>query len=157
MDNNLNQYTFNRLNTEHYQSFSMFLNVLMRNDDYKTFHPHNFDNQTINEIIKLSINSADEYWLLTQNSDILAYGLLRGWAEGFIIPSLGIAVSPNHRGLGLGERMMLFLHSRAKDRGSKKIRLTVHKNNNSAIKLYTKLGYMLDNYSDSSLVGFINI
>lgn len=157
MDNDISKYIFIRLSAEHRQDFLSFLDLLIVNNDHQTFHPHNFDNQTIDYIIRLSTIGSDEYWLLIDNNNVLVYGLLRGWSEGFTIPSIGIAVSPKYRGLGLAEQMMLFLHSRAKDRGSNQIRLTVHKNNYPAIKLYTKLGYIFDDHSDSSLVGFINI
>jgi hypothetical protein len=30
----------------------------------------------------------------------VGYGLLRCWAEGFAVPSLGIAAHPDHRGRG---------------------------------------------------------
>jgi len=157
MDNDINKYVLSKLDSQHQISLINFLGLLQQHNDHKTFHPHEFDNQSIEKIIKLSRSGPDEYWILEHNNEILAYGLLRGWSEGFTIPSIGLAVSPNYRGLGLGEQMMLFLHARAKDKGCDKIRLTVYKDNISAIKLYHKLGYVLEDYSDLSLIGFINL
>lgn len=156
MDNDIN-YLFSKLDTSKSKLFINFLNHLHNDEHNSMFHPHAFDTKTIESIIKFSIDGPDEYWLLGDQNEIVAYGLLRGWSEGFIIPSIGIAVSPNHRCHGFGKKMMLFLHSRARYRGSTKVRLTVYKQNIAAIQLYTKLGYILEPYSDQSLVGFINL
>ena len=128
---------------------------LIDNQEYGIFHPHEFDINTIQKII--SNNSLDEYWIMCDNEQIVSYGILRGWDEGFTIPSIGIAVSPNYRKFGFGKKMMLFLHSRAKERGASKIRLTVYKDNIKAIRLYNQLGYMLESQSDSTFVGYLEI
>src|SRR6187551_2771100 len=40
----------------------------------------------------------------------VAYGMLRGWDEGYRIPALGIAVRDGYRDRGLGRQMMHALH-----------------------------------------------
>jgi ribosomal protein S18 acetylase RimI-like enzyme len=69
--------------------------------------------------------------------------MLRGWDEGYEVPSLGIALHPHAQGQGLAHLFMDFLHVAARRRGAKKIRLRVYRDNKSAITLYRSLGYEL--------------
>lgn len=71
----------------------------------------------------------------------VGYGMLRGWDAGYDVPSLGVAVSSNFRGFGLGRLMMEHLHVSARIRGSAKVRLRVYDDNKVAIRLYESLGY----------------
>lgn len=56
---------------------------------------------------------------------------------------LGIAVSENYKGKGLGLMMMNQLISFAKNNKVKQIKLSVDNDNESAISLYKKLGFVL--------------
>ena len=56
---------------------------------------------------------------------------------------LGIAVSENYTGKGLGLIMMNQLISFAKNNKVKQIKLSVDNNNEAAISLYKKLGFVL--------------
>lgn len=105
--------------------------------DGRLFHPHAFCREAVEPLVE----SRDEYWLLLKGGTVVGYGMLRGWEEGYAIPSLGIAVADGHRGQGHGERIMNFLHDRAGKRGAKRVRLTVEAENHAARALYRKLGY----------------
>jgi len=88
----------------------------------------------------------------------LAYGILRGWDQGYEIPSLGIAVHPEARGGKLGELMMHFLHSAARRKGARQVRLKVYGKNVSARNLYIKLGYKFDTVEEGGqLVGRLKL
>jgi ribosomal protein S18 acetylase RimI-like enzyme len=80
--------------------------------------------------------------------------MLRGWDEGFEIPSLGIAILPDARGTGLGTALMHYLHAEATRRGVPKVRLTVHEDNARAVALYRSLGYEFDAPREGVLTGF---
>ena len=85
---------------------------------------------------------------------LVAYGILRGWDEGFEIPSLGILVSRPHRGRGIGRRVMNALHSLARLRGAESVRLRVAPGNSAARALYEAMGYVFDGTMDrGELVG----
>lgn len=105
--------------------------------DRRFFHPHPFSREAIEPLVE----SRDEYWLFVKGEAVVGYGMLRGWEEGYAIPSLGIAVADTHRGHGHGERIMHFLHGRAGERGATRVRLTVEAENHAARALYRKLGY----------------
>jgi len=67
--------------------------------------------------------------------------MLRGWEEGYEVPSLGIAVAPDAEGRGYGRAMMHALASLARGRGASRIRLRVAADNARARGLYVSCGY----------------
>ncbi len=89
--------------------------------------------------------------------EVLGYGMLRGWDDGWKIPSLGIALDPRIRGNGTGEMLMHFLHAAARRRGATKVRLKVYPDNRTAIALYKKLGYVFATEEAGQLVGYITL
>ena len=103
----------------------------------------------------LSASAADLYYVLVEANAVIGYGMLRGWSEGYEIPSLGIAIAPSARGQGLGRAFMHFLHAAARRRGSTKVRLRVDANNAAALTMYKSLGYVFDANEGPYLVGFI--
>lgn len=83
----------------------------------------------------------------------MGYGMLRGWEEGWAVPSLGLAIHPRFRGLGAGRRLLTHLHERARFRGADTVRLKVYRTTGAAIALYTSLGYRFEPSSDTELLG----
>lgn len=118
--------------------------------DYNFFHPHQLTWGALKTI--LFTKSKDCYLLMVDKGLILGYGLLRGWDEGFKIPSLGILIDKNNRGKGLSKILVNKLHEIAKERGSDKIRLSVYVDNLKAISLYKKLGYKFSEFRDTSIL-----
>ena len=128
------------------------LDLKERNDDF-FFAPHAVDEAEINTMI--SRTKEDLYYLVVDNDEILGYGLLRGWDEGYEVPSLGIAINPNARRFGVARFLMEVLQAAARQRGAKKIRLRVRKENRIAINLYQKIGYEFESHKaeDEYLTG----
>jgi ribosomal-protein-alanine N-acetyltransferase len=119
------------------------------------FHPHPFTPEEANE--RCIYEGKDLYYVALGGGEVLAYAMLRGWDQGFAIPSLGIAVHPTVRGIGLGKAFMLFLHTAARLRGAKQIRLKVYPQNIVAVKLYEILGYRFGEKLDDQLVGYLDL
>ena len=94
------------------------------------------------------------YAVLSEGGRVVAYGMLRGWDDGYEIPSLGIAVHPAARGSGAGRELMEHLHREARARRAPSVRLTVYSDNASARRLYEELGYELESRGDD-LVGYL--
>lgn len=111
------------------------------------FTPHKFNFRQA-ALVHKKLN-LDEYFFAVKSSQFIAYGMLRGWSEGYETPSLGIYVFPKFRGVGLGLSTMKLIENRAIERGSKQIRLSVMKDNLNAIRLYSRLGYQFNNSSSS--------
>ena len=146
--------TFVRLGHATLAPFAHFLAALEANGDRDFFHPHGFDAEAARSLTVLSENGLDEYWLLSADA-VLAYGMLRGWAEGFAVPSLGLAVAPGYRGKGLARSMMHHLHGRAQERGARQVRLKVDRQNLPARRLYETLGYVFQDHSPTELLGLV--
>ena len=94
------------------------------------------------ESIRMAVKDGDEHWVIRPSAGAVhAYGLLRGWADGFQVPSIGVAVDPAYRRQGLATALMLFLHYRAGERGATHVMLHVDDENEPAKSLYLAMGY----------------
>jgi ribosomal protein S18 acetylase RimI-like enzyme len=120
-------------------ALTAFFQRLASSESPLYFHPHPFTAQEA--AARCSYAGADLYYAAVYGDALIAYGMLRGWDEGFEVPSLGIAVDSAYRGTGVGKLLMRFLHAAARLRGAAKIRLKVEPNNAAALALYRKLGY----------------
>jgi len=143
------------LGVEFERQFADFLLRLAVNGDEATFHPHALTREAAAELVRY--RGRDLYYAFVDEEQVLAYGMLRGWDQGFDIPSLGIAVDPSARGCGIGLALMYFLQAVARRRGSASIRLTVAASNRPAIKLYERLGYRFEPYRESDLLGILSL
>jgi ribosomal protein S18 acetylase RimI-like enzyme len=103
------------------------------------FRPHAFTAREAHRIANR--RGRDFYVLLFDGDRPVAYGMLRGWNEGFAIPSLGVAVRTDSHRRGFGRLMMEHLHEIARTHGAPKVRLRVHPDNQRARNLYESLGY----------------
>lgn len=110
------------------------------------FQPHAMTPEMAREIC--GHEGQDGYYGAFERDTMVAYGMLRGWDDGFEHPSLGIAVHPVFRGLGYATKMMAFLHQEARAKGATKIRLRVHPDNRIARAMYERMGYDFDGEVD---------
>jgi ribosomal-protein-alanine N-acetyltransferase len=116
------------------------------------FHPHPFTPAEASRLCTYDGN--DYYCVLVDRADrALGYGYLRGWDEGYQEPSLGVAIHPEFRGRGLAQFLMERLHDVAWSRGASVIRLRVHDSNDTAKRLYTRLGYVFVGHELGELLG----
>lgn len=103
-----------------------------------TFRPFDFTPEAIRKAVK----EGDEHWVICSPlGRVYAYGMLRGWAEGYVVPALGIAVDLMYRRKGLASAMIMFLHHRARERGAVEVMLHVDAENLGAQALYRTMGY----------------
>ena len=132
-----------------------FFERLRAAGDERQFHPHPLDRAEADR--RTRYDGRDLYYVLMDEARVIGYGMLRGWDEGYDIPSLGIAVHPDERGKGLSRLIMLFLHAAAKRRGAGTVRLTVTADNAAALRLYREIGYTLRDMGDGRLEGIIRL
>jgi ribosomal protein S18 acetylase RimI-like enzyme len=128
-----------------------FFRSFAEGPDHAFFHPHPMTDDEADRIC--AHGGRDLYYAACAAGRVLAYGLLRGWDEGYAIPSVGLAIAPEARGRGLARAFMAFLHAAAKQRGATQVRLTVDRDNLRAVELYRRLGYQLEPKNDDQLVG----
>lgn len=128
-----------------------FLRDIEGAGETRLFKPHPFTESEVATLTHYEGN--DLYYILTEGPSILGYGMLRGWDEGYEVPSLGIAIHPSYRGGGLGRALMHFLHAAAARRGARRVRLRVSPDNDRAIGLYSSLGYRFEKEESGLRVG----
>lgn len=122
-------------------ALARFLADLAAAGDDAFFHPHAGDAGALRAIAERP--GRDVYALFVEGDRVLAYGLLRGWDEGYAVPSLGIAVHPDARAAGLGRLVMEYLEAMARHRGAPAMRLRVRRDNARAIAMYERRGYAM--------------
>ncbi len=144
-----------RLSPEWIKSLGAFFRDLREAGDEAYFHPHPLTDEQADALGYYQ--GLDLYYVMVQGDRVLGYGLLRGWDEGYQIPSLGIAIHPSARGRKLGLALMHFLHAAARQAGAAKVRLKVYSSNIAARRLYETIGYRFDSGEAGQLVGVLDL
>ena len=137
------------------KKLAKFFENIVSNKDDKYFHPHPLTYDMAKNIAVYEGN--DLYFLQIKDNEITGYGMLRGWDDGFTIPSLGIVIHPSFRNQGFGKEFMEFLHEQAKAKGATKVRLKVYYKNKSALQLYVSLGYTFSGKENGQLIGYYEL
>ena len=144
-----------RIAPELEEALDVFFAVLASAGEDDFFFPHPFTREQASRIAHYA--GKDFYAAGLHRGEILAYGFLRGWDEGYETPSLGISIHPDYRGCGLGLAVMHYLQSVAVLRGCQTVRLRVNRDNVRAKRMYEKLGYVFGPDDEEYLVGFLEL
>jgi ribosomal-protein-alanine N-acetyltransferase len=139
----------------HQEQLAAFFERIATSPAVTFFQPHELSANAAQMLAKY--RGKDFYGVVLSGKQILGYGLLRGWDEGYEIPSLGLAIDDRFRGYGLGRLMMEYLHAVARLRGAQRVRLRVKEDNHQALKLYRSMAYELTLESGGYLVGFLTL
>jgi ribosomal-protein-alanine N-acetyltransferase len=83
----------------------------------------------------------DGYYIATCGNELLGLSMLRGFDEGYEIPSFGIFIDHERHGQGIGRRFTVWTIEQARRRGCPAVRLTVYADNAAALGLYASLGF----------------
>jgi ribosomal protein S18 acetylase RimI-like enzyme len=129
---------------------AVLLAELFAEIDQTFFRPHPLDAEQATRIA--AHQGLDTYAMLLDDERPVSYGMLRGWDEGYAVPSLGVAVRTSCQGQGFGRLTMSALHALARERGSDEVRLRVHPHNTRARRLYDSMGYRYDGIDRGELV-----
>lgn len=85
--------------------------------------------------------SRDRYYAAFLGDRVVAFSMLRGWDEGYEVPSFGIAVDIDFHGAGIGSRMTAWTVEQARRLGCIRMRLSVYGRNEAARRIYERLGF----------------
>ena len=135
----------------HLEALSRLFTDIAASGDEAVFHPHPLTEEEAGRLCRSQ--GLDQYFVAMSAGEAVAYGMLRGWEEGFTEPSLGLAVHPLRHRQGLGRLMGAFLIDVARQRGADSLRLSVYANNDSALGLYKSLGFFLTPVAGGKLLG----
>jgi [ribosomal protein S18]-alanine N-acetyltransferase len=114
-----------------------------RNSDPGTvryFHPFSLDPAVAQRLAHHQ--GRDRYYVALYSGDVIALSMLRGWDDGYVVPSFGILVDHDWRSRGLGSALLEFTLDEARVIGASCVRLSVYASHVSALQLYLKQGFV---------------
>ena len=123
----------------------------------KYFTAFNFNFKTIKDI--LSKKERDIFFGLFINDKIIGFYMLRGFDEGYEIPSYGVWISSEFAGKGLGKLTLQHAIAFCRINNIKKIMLKVYPQNTSAKVLYENFGFKptgIDN-KNNNIIYMLNL
>jgi diamine N-acetyltransferase len=91
------------------------------------------------QAIKEQIASGVLYFLIEEGQVFIGYIAVRPMGEELFLSKIYLRSS--HRARGYGKKAVQFVETLARERGLRKIVLTVNKNNTAAIRAYEKIGF----------------
>jgi GNAT superfamily N-acetyltransferase len=105
-----------------------------------TFDPFPLDAATAHRIA--AEPRRDRYYAaVSADGTILGMSMLRGWDEGYEVPSFGVFVDREHQGRGIGGGLLDRTLEEAWAAGAPSVRLTVYTRNAGAERLYRSRGF----------------
>lgn len=123
----------------------------------KYFIPFEFNYNSVKKV--LSGMKLDHFIGIFIDDKIVGFYMLRGFDEGYSIPSYGVWISPKYSGLGLAKLTIQHALSFCKINGIKKIMLKVHPKNMKAKQIYEGFGFINNGIDrkNNNLVYYKNI
>jgi len=117
-------------------------NLLQSSDkEYsKYFIPFTFDFETISEILSKAKN--DQIYGIYVKQNLAGFYMLRGFDEGYSVPSYGVWISEKYANEGLSTFTLQHAISFCKLNSIKKLMLKVHPENLAAKHIYEKYGFI---------------
>lgn len=129
-----------KLSSDNHDLFMIFFKNNNTEASRRNFHPFEFSEEALEKEFS-SINKDLFFGVFSVNNKMIGFGMLRGWDEGYEIPSLGVLVAEKMRGSGIGGQLVKFLVDAAKGNGSKNVRLSVYEDNEVAMSIYLGCGF----------------
>jgi len=103
---------------------------------YKTF---SFDAASLRAAFSKA--KKDRYWGIFSGKDLAGYFMLRGFDEGFAIPSYGVLIAEPFAGRGLSRLALQYAVCWCRLKGVKTMMLKCHPDNHRAVKVYESMGF----------------
>ena len=136
---NCKELLLRRLNRNHAKALQDFNRNLSAKSN-RWFRPHGYDDLVVNKFLARSEAGDDLTLGLFQGSRIVGYFFL--WYLRERVPLLGIGLSDEFQGQGLGREMMTLLLKEAEKAGCEAVELTTDMDNERAFALYKKVGFI---------------
>lgn len=105
-----------------------------------TFDPFPLDAATARAIAEEP--RRDRYYgARSPSGTLLGMSMLRGWDEGYEVPSFGVFVDRGHQGRGIGAALLDRTIAEARGLGAPSVRLSVYAGHDRAERLYRSRGF----------------
>jgi RimJ/RimL family protein N-acetyltransferase len=83
----------------------------------------------------------DKYYFGIVDEAVIGFSMLRGWEEGYSIPSFGMFIDNAKHGLGYGKQLLDLTIDAASQLGCAQVRLSVRLGNQPAYRIYKSRGF----------------
>src|SRR5215213_6501534 len=83
----------------------------------------------------------DKYYLLLLDGQPVGFSMLRGFDEGYSVPSFGIFIDHRFQGRGFGKKLLQVTVEEARQMGCEKVRLSVFGRNAAGLRIYKAFGF----------------
>jgi ribosomal-protein-alanine N-acetyltransferase len=138
----IDELTIRPIGPEDAEQLGLLFTELAAGPEATQFHPHPLTRQEARKIADGGPSRKDLYYAALLGERLVGYGMLRGWDEGYAIPSFGVAVGASYRGRGIGRRLLLYAIEYARAKGARTLMLKVHLDNPGARRLYESEGFV---------------
>lgn len=147
-----------RIVTEDDVALGDFFEVLAADSETQHyFHPHPMTREAAADICRRATQGRDLYFVARDEGRVVGYAMLRGWDEGYEVPSFGVCVHPQVRNLGIGKQLLQHSIEACHTRNSPRLRLTVYKTNVRAVHVYQKVGFTFTDKNEQELIGLLEL
>lgn len=139
---------------------SQFFAEILHSRLDRTFHPHDFTEDMAWKICRYEGQDWYAAGIMKPRSErnMAGYVMLRGWDEGYDIPTFGVCVLPRFQGVGVGKALLREAIHVAMRRGAPAVRLKVYPDNAPAIALYRHAGFQFqDQLEHGQMVGYLSL
>src|SRR3972149_4194333 len=117
-----------RIKPEHLKVLAGFFNEINIPEYTGDFSPHLFNAENAASVCNYTGHDL-YYAVLIDGGKMVGYGMLRGWDEGYEIPSIGLCILKEYKRRGLGKVLLNFLETAARLKGASRVMLKVKKDN----------------------------
>jgi ribosomal-protein-alanine N-acetyltransferase len=121
------------------------------------FHPHPLTRAYAALLCGEAAERFDRYYVALYHGLPVAYAMLRGWDDGYAVPSWGGCVHPQLRSAGLGHILLVHAVAESRAAGATTLRLTVYKANQRGVHLYSKFGFLFRDKDEQTVVGVLDL
>jgi len=133
---------FFRLRPEHREALGTFFEANNLPAVTSSFNPFPMTRDAAVQLLDPS--NKDYFFALECDGALVGFSMLRGYDEGFAIPSFGIFIDHRHQGRKLGTLLTQWTLRWADYLQAPRTRLTVYKTNAAGVAVYQKLGFKPD-------------
>jgi [ribosomal protein S18]-alanine N-acetyltransferase len=131
--------TIRRIDTRDFDALSRFFDKNNSPGVTKYFHPFPLNRDSAKRVA--CTVHLDRYYGVFSRDQIIGFCMLRGWDQGFPIPSFGVLVDSDFRGHGVGRKLTEFCLLEASRLGCPSVRLFVYASNEVAVRIYRALDF----------------
>lgn len=135
----LSESTIRMIDTRDLDALSQLFDRNNISDVTTYFHPFPLNRDSAKRIA--CTVHLDRYYGVFNRDQIIGFCMLRGWDQGFSIPSFGVLVDSDFQGHGVGRKLTAFCLLEAGGLGCPSVRLSVYSSNEVAVRIYRALGF----------------